>query len=297
MTLFSDLVNDVLLLMEGYGLDQGRAAFITGAPLTATGLSFTVDDVSNIGPGLAELGDELIFVQSVDDGTKTVTVSPDGRGYRGTLAAAHPVGTRLTSNPVVPRSLVKRKINETITGLYPTLWGVGTAEVTFDPVVAGYAVPSDLEEVLQVTFQEIGPSQSWLPVRRWSVDHNPDPTTFLTGKVLNIYDSLYSSRPVRVVYQKVPSELEYDNDDLTDTGLRATARAAVVAGAMWRLASFIDVSRLQVNTADAAAMTQGNPIGTGTQVSSYLRKQYERELQDEQQRQQLATPPILHWME
>ena len=403
MTTFSDLVNDVLMAMEGYGLDQGRAAFLSadmgtqlpaptmssvvsqaGGSLTpgtyyykvtalgtnssetnpsdlgaatststnkslsvqwvqvsgatgynvyrgtssssyqklitlgsaatgyldsgtvtpsggnppvanSTGLSFVVEDTTNIGPGIAEIESELVYIKSVNESTKTITLSADGRGYRNTTPAAHVSGTRVTLDPVLPRGLLKRKVNETIVGVYPKLFGVAVTSLSYDPMKVGYEMPTDTDDILKVSYQALGPSQDWLPVRTWNLDKNADTTYFPSGKALNILDSIYPVSSIRVVYQKRPSELVNDTDDLTTTGLSTSARAAIVAGTVWRLASFIDISRIQVHTVEATEMASPYQMGTGTQVSSYLRKQYETELADEQQRQQLANPPIMHW--
>jgi hypothetical protein len=280
--------------MQGYGLDQDGAAFLTGS-LTNSGLTVEVDSTENLGAGLAEIGDELVYIKSAT-GT-TVTFAPDGRGYRGTTAAAHGVDARITMSPLVPRTLVKRKINETITGVYPTLWGTATTTLTYDPVVANYEVPTEVEDILQVTYKSVGADQSWPPVRRWRLDRHPDTTVFATGKSLAIWDGLGASSDVRVVYQKQPTELTNDADNLTTSGLASTARATIVAGAAWRLVSFMDASRLKVNSAVMDLMADRNPVGTATQIGSYLRKQYERELAEEQQRQQLSTTPVFHWQE
>lgn len=297
MTTFSDLVNDVFMVMEGYGLDQDRAAFLA-SDITSGATSAQVNDASNLAAGLAEIQDELVYIQAVDYNTNTVTFSPDGRGYRGTTAASHTGTTRVTMTPVLPRTLVKRKINETIVGLYPTCWGQGSTGLVYDPVTIAYSLPAEVEEVVALTVEDPGPTKAWVPVRRWNLDSTADTTDFPTGKVLNIWENLLGATDVRVVYKKRPTELAADADDLTSvSGLNASARAVIVAGTVWRLASFMDVSRLKVNTAVVDQLDEKNPIGTGTQVSSYLRKQYERELADEQIRQQLDTPPIIFYQE
>lgn len=295
MTTFADLVNDVFLLMQGYGLDEDRTAYLTAAVTTATQTTFTVDSTENLSAGLAEIGDELVYIKSAT-GT-TVTIAPDGRGYRGTTAGTYAIDKRITMSPVLPRTLVKRKINETIVGTYPSLWGVGTTTLTYDPVRTTFEVPQDVEDILQVSHDAIGPTGEWPVVKRWRLDHHPDTTTYATGKTLSIFEPLAGSQSIRVVYQKRPSELYSDADDLTDSGLASTARAAVVAGAAWRLVSFMDASRLKINSPAMDLLDDRNPIGTATQVGSYLRKQYERELEEERTRQQSSTTPVMHWME
>lgn len=295
MPTFADLVDEVLLTMEGYGLEQGRAAFInTAGGITDTDLTFTVGSTDALTEGVAEIEDELVYIQSATD-PSTVTISPDGRGYRGTVAASHAANTRITMNPVLPRTLVKRKINETIIGTGPTLYGIGSQDLTYDPVTVAYELPSDVEDVLSVSYQTIGPTKAWMPVRRWSFDSHADTVAFPNGKVLNLFDGLLGVSTFRVVYRKAPSELLFDTDDLTDSGLNSTARSVVATGAAWRLVSFMDSSRLNVSSAVVDQLDERNPVGTATQVGSYLRKQYERELADEEQRQQLRTPPVMHF--
>lgn len=286
-----------MMLMSGYGLEQDRAAFLEGTGITTTTQTVvTVDSTDDLSTGLAEIGDELVYIKSIDSATQ-FTVAPDGRGYRGTTAATHAVGARVTMSPVLPRALVKRKINETITGVYPTLYGTASTTLTYDPVKTTYELPADVEDVIQVTYDELGPSGHWPRVGRWRLDTHPDTTEYATGKTLSIWDSLGGSSSIRVVYQKQPSELSADADLLTASGLTTTARAAVVAGAAWRLVSFMDASRLKVHTPSTDLMDEAAPIGSAVQVASLLRRQYERELEEERQRQSLRNTPVMHWQE
>lgn len=296
MTTFKGLVDDVMILMSGYGLEQDRAAFLTAAVSTATQTVVTVDSTTDLSPGLAEIDDELIYIRTIDSATQ-FTVAPDGRGYRGTVPATHAVDARVTMSPVLPKGLVKRKINETITGVYPTLYGTASTTLTWDPVKATHAVPADVEDIIQVTYDELGPSGQWPRVNRWRLDTHPDTTEWPTGKTLSIWDSLWGVTSIRVVYQKQPTELSLDTDLLTASGLSATARSAIVAGAAWRLVSFMDASRLKVHTPSTDLMDEAAPIGSAVQVSSLLRRQYERELEEERQRQALRNVPVMHWQE
>lgn len=294
MTTLEDLVNDVMFTVEGYGLELPRAAYLTGTGLTDTGLTFTVDNTDNIGEGMAEIDDELIYVQSVNEGTSTVTIAPDGRGYRGTTAAIHAANARITMSPVMPKSLVKRKINETIVGLWPTVWGEATTTLTPAEINVGYQMPADAEDVVSVDHETDSIVQEWGPVRRWRFESFADTTDFTTGKALFIYQDVSTTGNIRVRYRKQPSELTA-GQDLTDAGLRSSARALVVAGAVWRLVSSMDIGRLRVNTVSADMLDQGNPLGSATQLAGYLRRVYERELLDEQQRLQVSTPPVIHY--
>lgn len=295
MTTFADLVNEVYLTLEGWGLNVGRAAFITGSTLTSGGLTFTVDDTENVGPGVAEIEDELVYIQSVDDGTLTVTIAPDGRGYRGTTAASHVVGKRVTMNPVIPRFLVKRAINQTITGVYPTLRGKASEEL--DPVgyQRAYELPAVAEQILEVNYQASGPTGIWPKVTHFDVDHNADTTDFPSGKSLVLIGPFEVGNPVKITYLKQPTELSADGDLLTASGLADTAHACIVAGALWRLSTNVAVARLRTDTTATDMTDQPNPIQVANQTAGALRAVYEQELREEARRQDVTQPPSIYW--
>lgn len=295
MTTFADLVNEVYLTLEGWGLNVGRAAFITGSTLTSGGLSFTVDSTASIGPGLIEIEDELLYVQSVDDSTKTVTISPDGRGYRGTTAASHAVGVRVTMNPVVPKFLVKRAINQTITGVYPTLFGKASVDIASSGAAQAYELPAAVESVIEANFQAPGPSGVWPKVDRFDVDLNADLTDFPSGKAIILIGAFEPGRTVKVTYRKVPTELSADADLLTASGLADTAHAVVVAGALWRLSSTVALARLRTDTTATDLVDQQNGIQQANQAAALLRAGYDQELREEARRQTEATPPSISW--
>jgi len=169
MATLSDIADEVLLAFEGYGLDMPRGAHLVG-DLSGSGLSFPVTSAAFVQEGLAEIGDELIDIVSVSDsgsGSPIVTVAPDGRGFRGTPVSFHPAGSRVTCSPPIPRDLIRRKVNETITGLWPTLWAQGDHEFTMTGSASLYPLPGDAEEVVSVRFEDRGPGDLWPTVRSW----------------------------------------------------------------------------------------------------------------------------------
>lgn len=291
MTTFGDLINDVLLAIEGWGMNQGRADFINDvAGITAGATSITVDSGANLGAGVAEIEDELVYIQSVS-GT-TVTIAPDGRGYRGTTAATHADNTRITMNPLVPRQSIKRAINDTIAGVYPRLRGKGSTEFTYSGSVTTYNLPAEVDEVLQVTYDAVAPTGEWPRVYHYSVDKNADTTDYAGGKSISIYSVVENGRTVRVVYTKKPTALSAVGDLLTSTGLEDTARACIVAGAVWRLTSYFTPALLRVDSVAIDAMDGQNRLDPA-RVAAYLRAQYEVELAEEQQRQRFNQPPTM----
>jgi hypothetical protein len=292
VTTFGDLINDVLLAIEGWGMNQGRADFINMVGgIDADDLSITVDSGANLGAGVAEIEDELVYIQSVSG--QTVTIAPDGRGYRGTTAATHADNTRITMNPLVPRQAIKRAINDTISGVYPKLRGKGSTEFTYAGSTTTYNLPAECDEVLQVTYDAVAPSGEWPRVYHYTVDTNANTTDYAGGKSISVYSVVENGRTVRVIYTKKPSTLSASADLLTSTGLEDTARAVIVAGAVWRLTSYFTPALLRVDSVAIDAMSATESRLDPARVASYLRAQYEVELAEEQQRQRFNQPPTM----
>jgi len=282
LTTLGDLINDVLLRVA--------AAFVNDVDgITAGDLTITVDDTTNLSEGLAEIDDELVYIQSAS-GT-TVTIAPDGRGYRGTTAATHADNARITMNPVVPKAVIKQKINETLRGVYPTLRGKATDTFTYTASVCTYELPADVDDVLQVTYDATGPSGAWPRVYSFRVDKNANTTDYATGKSITLLGGIESGRTVQVTYTKKPSTLSAAADLLTASGLEDTARACIVAGTLWRLAGYFPVSTLKTSSVAMDLNREGRP--DPTRMAAYMRAQYEIELQEEARRQSLNQPPTM----
>lgn len=291
MTTLGDIINDVLLSVEGWGLNQGRSAFIsTVGGINASASSFTVGSAENLSEGVAEIDDELVYIQSIS-GT-TITLAPDGRGYRGTTAASHAQNARVTMNPIAPRTVIKQKINDTIRGVYPKLRGKGSTEFTYSGAITTYNLPADCDEVLQVTYDAVAPTGEWPRVYHYSVDKNANTTQYAGGKSISIYSVVENGRTVRVVYTKKPTTLSASSDLLTTSGLAETARACIVAGAVWRLVSYLGPALLR-NDSVAIDMMDDTGRLDPTRMAAYLRAQYDLELQEEYQRQLFNQPPTM----
>lgn len=293
-TTFGNLIDEVFLSLEGWGLSQGRAAFITTAGgINSSATAFAVADASNLSEGVAEIDDELVYIQSISG--LNVTIAPDGRGYRGTTAAAHAQNARVTMNPVLPRAVVKQKLNDTIAGVYPTLRGKAVSTFSFIGAQATYALPAEVDSVLSVTYDSTGPSGFWPAVYGYRFDANANTTDFPNGKTITLLGGVEHGRTVQVVYLKKPSALSATSDLLTASGLADTARSVIIAGAIWRLSSYIAAARLRVDTAVVDMMDEQSPIQDANRVAAYLRAQYELELQEERKRQELSQPPTMTW--
>ena len=85
-TTYANLVDEITLNLSGYTLRQDRTTHLT-ADVTSSGLSLSLGSVTNIGKGVVEIDDELIWLDTYDRISSVGNIAPYGRGYHGTTAA------------------------------------------------------------------------------------------------------------------------------------------------------------------------------------------------------------------
>ena len=295
MTTFNEMVEEVLINLEGFTLRQDRTTYLTAA-IDNNDLTLALASGDNIGKGLLEIDDELIHIDSVDRSDRSAVISPFGRGYRGTTAAAHTINTKVTFAPSLPRLSVKRAINDTIRAIYPNVYGVASTTFTFNPSVTTYSLPADAETVLAVSWDTIGPSNEWLPIRRWRHDPTASVGEYATGNAISIYEPIVPGRTINVVYSKTPTVLTNASDVFTTvTGLEETSRDLIVYGAAYRMVSFIDPGRLSFTSPEADQNDTTRQFGSGTNTARYLLALYQQRLQEESNRLNGKYPVRVHY--
>ena len=294
MTAFIDVINETQLALTGYTNRQDQATYLTSA-LSSTATTFVVADGTVLTRGLVEIDDELIWVDSFDRTTNTATVPTYGRGFRDTTAVTHSAGTRVTITPSFPRSVIRRNINLAIDGVYPDLFGTFYTTFKFQAAVTTYVLPQEAVDILGCSWQTIGPSKEWLPVRHYRVDRMANPVTWNTGKTISIREGIIPGRPLMVTYTKKPTVLQYDTDDFTMTGLADSAREVIILGAAYRTAMYLDLGRVPAATAEADAQQGNDPVGSAANIGRVLQQMYQQRLLVEVRRLQEQFPPRTHY--
>jgi hypothetical protein len=290
MPSFADLVDDTLIALSGYTQRQDQATYLTAA-MTDSQTTLVVADASTLSRGLIEVGDELMWVDSFDRATSTATLAPYGRGFRGTQKTPHNIGDRVTVSPSFPRDIIRKQINNSVSGVFPDIFGVYYTTFNFISSQNTYELPSEVDEILQVTWQTTGPTQEWLPVRQYAINKNAYVGTFNTGKTISVYDGIVPGRTVHVVYSRQPQEMLLTSDDFEDvTNLPLYAKESVILGAAYRMASFMDVGRLPSQSAEVDQIDQQSPVGSGGTVTRALFQLYQQRLSVASKRQQEDFP-------
>lgn len=293
---FDQLVSRVKQQLLGYTRDQASITNIT-EPMTATDTTFQVDTetVTNISRGLVEIDDELILVKKYDrsTGTVTVTAGVNGRGVEGSTAASHADDSIVTDDPMYPRIRIKEAINDTINATYPDLWVLGAYEFPWVAARYEYPVPTDVEDILNVTTNTIGPSAVWFPNSSWRF--NPlasttvgqvKPSPAPTGKTIQVMrDFIVPGRNVRINYMKKPNLLVNNSDDFaTVTGYPERYTDLITYGACWRLLPAYESARLQQEAIEATERAPLVPTGAGSNASKYYMALYQQRLMEERDR-------------
>lgn len=295
MTTLNNIIDDVQMDLSGFTYRQDRATYLLTA-VTTSDLIINVASTDNIGKGIIEIDDEMMWVDSYDRQANTITIAPFGRGYNGTTAAAHDVHAKVTITPTYPRYAVKRAINDTISAVYPKVFAVSSTELTFLASRTTYALPQDAIQILSMAWQSVGPTKEWLPVRQWRWDPIANSGAFPTGRTVSVYDNILPGRKIQTVYAHLPNQMASNADDFESvTGLPTSMRDVVAYGAAWRLSSYIDPARISITSAAADEIDSKRPYGTGTNVTKQLQALYQNRLEEESLKQKLQYPTRVHY--
>jgi hypothetical protein len=287
MSTYKELVDSTILFLSGYSASQDVSTHLTADLASATATGISVADTSVLSRGLAEIDNELVWIDSTTATGATIAGAgsyPYGRGFRGSTAATHSLGARVTMAPTFPRAAVQRAINETINAVYPTLFAVKETQITFVGAKSAYNLPTGAQKVLSVSWQSVGPTKEWFPVRRWRVDQGAYTGAFASGASLSVYDAIVPGRTMQVVYTAAPATLSADTDDFTTvTGLLPSVEDVVRLGAAYRLVPFLDAPHLAGSAAEADFADSNRPTGSATALGRFFFQLYQARLADEAQ--------------
>lgn len=297
MATFGSMTDEVVRKLAGFTLRQDRQTHLTAA-VSATATTVTVASANNISTGIIQIDDELIYVDSYDRSSGVLSVPPYGRGYNGTSPATHQSGARVTISPTFPSVDVKDAINETLLATFPDLYTTAVHTFTYSPAKSTYALPEEAETVLGVSYETIGPSKEWAPIRNYRVDSMANIDSFNSRNSITLYSGVETGRTVQVYYTSAPTVMDSNDDDFEIvTGLPISCKDVIILGATARLASYIDPGRLTFGSAESDQQSQiaGRSYGAGTNASKYLLALYDKRLAEESRKMSDRNPIRIHF--
>lgn len=303
MPTLSNMIDEVLINLAGYTYQQDRATYITqDVPATASTIAnpiiLQLASTDNIGKGAIEINEELFWLDSFDRVSNTATIPPYGRGYLGTDIAAHTSGTKVTITPTFPRYVIKKALNDTIAAFGSNIFAVKTTSFTFNAAQTTYAFNNlNINNIMTIMWQDIGPSQEWFPIRRWSWDSLASSAAFGSGaQTVTIGDFVQPGRTVKVIYATDPVAFTSNSEDYaTQTGLPNSTRDVAILGASYRLLTYLDPARASQVSPQADETDSKRPFGASQTATKQLYALYTQRLNEETARQQSQYPIRVHY--
>jgi hypothetical protein len=305
---FSDIVNEVLINLQGYTMQQDRATSLSAAISSTTTTTVSVTSTSDIGKGIIEVGEELMWVENFDRVGNTLTISPWGRGYLGTTASTAATSSKVTISPTFPKYVVKRAINDTLRAMGASIHAVKQVTFTYNAAITTYELLDgsgnnvEAQSILAAHWQEVGPSKEWLPIRRIDLEPYADITTWggssaQPAQTVTIRDYITPGRTVKITYAAAPGVLSSDSDVFTTaTGLPLSCKDVVVLGAIYRLLTFLDPARASQTSPQADEIDSKRSFGAVGGVMRQIYGLYTQRLNEEAKAQLQQYPPRVHYV-
>ena len=305
-TTLSNMIDEVSMNLSGYTLQQDRATYITAAVTTTTSPSsaptiLTLASADNLGKGVVEIDEELLWIDNFDRVGNTATIAPYGRGYLGTTAATHAADAKVTISPTFPRFAIKRAINDTISAIGSSIFAANTTTITSNAAVAAFRLPAtgttlNIRSILAVAYQALGASKEWIPIRTFRFDGNANTTAFTSGQTISIYDNIPSGRTIQVVYSTQPVPFTTNADVFTtQTGLPESCKDLVILGATYRLLSNLDPARASMISPQADEVDAKRPYGSSQSITKQIYALFNQRLNEEIKKQQDKYPIRVHY--
>ena len=313
MTTLSDMIDEVSMNLSGYTLQQDRATYITAAVTTTTSPSsaptiLTLASADNLGKGVVEIDEELLWIDNFDRVGNTATIAPYGRGYLGTTAATHAADAKVTISPTFPRFAIKRAINDTISAIGSSIFAANTTTITSNAAVAAFRLPTtgatlNIRSILFVAYQALGASKEWIPIRTFRFDGNANTTAFTSGQTISIYDVIPSGRTIQIAYSTYPvafsdlatTALTNAQVFATVTKLPDSCKDLVILGATYRLLSNLDPARASMISPQADEVDAKRPYGSSQSITKQIYALFNQRLNEEIKKQQDKYPIRVHY--
>jgi hypothetical protein len=297
------MIDEVLVNLSGYTFQQDRSTYLTSAVTTLTSpssspLILSLASTDNVGKGVVEVDEELMWVDTFDRVGNNATVAPYGRGYLGTTASTHAVDAKVTVSPIFPRYVVKNAINDTIRAVGTQLMAVKQTSFTFNAAVNTYEFDNlNIENILTMMWQDVGPTKEWIRIKRWDFDPLADTATWGSGsQTVSIYDYITPGRTVKVMYVTQPSALSSTSDVFeTVTGYPSSAKDVIILGAAYRLLAYLDPARASQISPQADEIDAKRAFGSANSAARQLFALFQQRLREEISAQQGQYPPRVHY--
>ena len=258
------------LLLTDYVEEQATLGAALDASETVVSFALPSATVPGVVAGATiEVGTELMYVFSVTSGAATVR-----RGYKGSEASSHAIGSLVTVNPKFPAYQILDALNHELRDLSSPqhgLFQIKTVEVTFNAAQDGYdlaGVTDDILSIYQVTYSDPGSEASEPSITEFSLRRDRNTSSFPSGYGLILHSDAWPGETVRVLYKTGFSTLTDSTTALSTTGLHTEGYDLPALGAALRLMSSRPIRREFLDEQGSSRMAEEVPAGA---VSASMR--------------------------
>ena len=258
------------LLLTDYVEEQATLGAALNASETVVSFALPSATVPGVVAGATiEVGTELMYVFSVTSGAATVR-----RGYKGSEASSHAIGSLVTVNPKFPAYQILDALNHELRDLSSPqhgLFQIKTVEVTFNAAQDGYdltGVTDDILSIYQVTYSDPGSEASEPAITEFSLRRDRNTSSFPSGYGLILHSDAWPGETVRVLYKTGFSTLTDSTTALSTTGLHSEGYDLPALGAALRLMSSRPIRREFLDEQGSSRMAEEVPAGA---VSASMR--------------------------
>jgi hypothetical protein len=292
----TNLIDEILMNLAGYTYQQDRSTYLT-AGITASTVQLPLASSENVGKGIVEIGDELLWVDNFNRLANTADIPPYGRGYLGTTAAVAAIYSKVTISPTFPRFAIKRAINDTIIAIGGQLPVIKKTTLVSNAVVNTYSLGvSTAKSILSLTYEEIGPSKEWRNIRTWRFDANANSAAFEGFQTVTIKDAIQPGRTIQVVYLGKPTQLNASTDVFeTVTGYAESVKDVIIYGAIYRLLAFLDPAKAAMVSPQADETDSKRPFGSSGSTTKQIYALFQQRLNEEIKNQQFSNSVRTHY--
>ena len=224
---------------------------------------------------ICEIDSELMYIWSVDSGTKTMVVE---RGFNGTTAAAHTANAIIIINPRFPRAQMLEAMNDEISDLSSPLNGlfqIKTLDIDYNgsDVMINLAGITSIIDILTVSVRYM--TDDYPVARKVRLVRDVPTDDFASGYALRFDQGVFPGR-LRIVYKAAYVPVTAESTDVNTTcGVQDSVLDIVTLGTQIRLMAPREIKRnfteSQGDTRRGEEVTSG-AIGNSIQNLQRLRR-------------------------
>jgi hypothetical protein len=224
---------------------------------------------------ICEIDAELMYIWSVDSGTKTIIVE---RGFNGTTAASHTANALIIVNPRFPRAQTLEAMNDELSDLSSPLNGlfqIKTLDIDYNgsDVMIDLAGITSIIDILTVSVRYM--TDDYPVARKVRLVRDVPTDDFPSGYALRFDQGVFPGR-LRIVYKAAYSPVTAEATDVNTTcGVQDSVLDIVTLGTQIRLMAPREIKRnfteSQGDTRRGEEVTSG-AIGNSIQNLQRLRR-------------------------